>query len=302
MLKRVFKWLAIVLAALVGMVILTFGAAYINTEQRAARIYNVPLLDITLPQDEAAIERGRHFAAIRGCTSCHGDDLGGKLFFDVGPIGTIYSSNLTRGENGIAARYSDAELARAIRYGIRQDGTSALVMPSGELTGISEVELSQLIAYIRSLPPVDSEPQGQRFAPLGRLLVLLGQLPAYSAEAIDFDRPYPASMPPAASVAYGEYLAVACTGCHNPAFSGGPLPGAEEGQPPALNLTQGGELIGWTLEDFKSALTTGRTPSGRQLQDEYMPWSTYAEFSDIEVEAIWLYLQSLPPRQYQEQP
>ncbi len=295
---RAAGWLFGILALAVG---LLFAAAYITTEQRAAKTYPVPLTDIAVPTDATAIEQGRHFATVRGCLSCHGPDLGGEVLFDVPPIGTVYSSNLTTGQNGIAARYSDAELARAIRYGLRADGTSVLVMPSHELTGISAEELGQLIAYIRSVPPVDTQPLVQRFAPLGRVLVMLGQLPAYTAELVDFERDYPAVMPPAASVEYGEYLAITCTGCHNPAFSGGPLPGAQEGDPPAMNLTQGGELIGWTLEDFKLAVTTGLTPSGRQLRDDYMPWSTYAELTDIELEAIWLYLKSLPPRQYQEQ-
>jgi hypothetical protein len=66
-----------------------------------------------------------------------------------------------------------------------------------------------------------------------------------------------------------------------------------------LNLTQGGELIGWTLDDFMTTMRTGVTPSGHQLDDEYMPWKTIFQYmTDEELEAIWLYLQSLPPREF----
>jgi mono/diheme cytochrome c family protein len=298
--KLIARWLAYAVAALLVLAAGLVVVARLNTDARASRKYDAPLREIAVPADPASMELGRHFYIIRGCIGCHGPDLAGGVMFDIPPLATVTAANLTSGENGIAAHYSDAEIARAIRYGVKADGTTAFVMPSGEMTGISDEEVGQLIAYLRSAPPVDTAPVVQRWGWLGRILTLLNQLPAFSAEAVDMTRVPPDRVAPAAAAEYGAYLAVACTGCHNPAYSGGPLPGAQEGEPPALNLTPGGELIGWTLEDFKTALTTGLTPSGRLLDADYMPWPEFAEFTDTEIEAIWLFLQSLPATPYGE--
>ncbi|TAK13683.1 MAG: cytochrome c [Anaerolineae bacterium] len=299
--KKILQWLGIILGGLAAIILLVIMAAMVNTNDRMNRTYDAPQVTITIPTDKASIEMGEHFATIRGCLSCHGENLGGTLLFDVGPIGTIYSDNLTEGENGVASTYTDAEIARAIRYGVRPDGTSVLVMPSNEMTGISDEELGQLIAFIRSVPPVDTEPVTQRFAPLGRVLVMFNALPSATAEIVDFDTVAPASMPPAVTAEYGEYIAISCIGCHNPAYSGGPLPGAQEGDPLARNLTPGGSLAAWSLEQFKTALRTGATPSGYVLNNEFMPWGIYSEMTDTEVEAIWQFLQSLPAREFGEQ-
>jgi hypothetical protein len=59
-------------------------------------------------------------------------------------------------------------------------------------------------------------------------------------------------------------------------------------------LTPGGELAFWTEEDFSNTMRTGITPSGHQLDPALMPWQDYRNFYDEELQAIWLYLQSLP--------
>jgi mono/diheme cytochrome c family protein len=93
---------------------------------------------------------------------------------------------------------------------------------------------------------------------------------------------------PAAGVtaAYGEYLVrtFGCNTCHGDALSGGqdPAPGA----PFAPNLTPGGHLGSWTEAAF---ITTVRT-----RLSEWMPFESLAKMSDDELEALWLYLQSLP--------
>ena len=46
------------------------------------------------------------------------------------------------------------------------------------------------------------------------------------------------------------------------------------------------------------ALRTGKTPDGRELRSEYMPWKSYRYMDDLELKAVWLYLQSLPPKDY----
>ena len=59
------------------------------------------------------------------------------------------------------------------------------------------------------------------------------------------------------------------------------------------NLTPGGELAFWSEQEFLTAMRTGRTSDGRQLKED-MPWKYYGQMTDEELQAIWLYTQSLP--------
>jgi hypothetical protein len=115
---------------------------------------------------------------------------------------------------------------------------------------------------------------------------------------IDHDGPRPAAPERGVTAEYGEYLAGLCTLCHGAGFSGGPIPGTPPSDPPALNLTPAGRLQNWTLEEFITAMRTGATPGGPQLRDEFMPYSIFVDMTDEELQAIWLYLQSLPPKEY----
>ena len=82
-----------------------------------------------------------------------------------------------------------------------------------------------------------------------------------------------------------------CGECHAANFAG--VVGSD-GPPPGPNLTPGGELGDWTEADFIQTIRTGQTPSGEQLDSEQMPWATFSQMSDTELQAIWAYLQSLP--------
>ena len=55
----------------------------------------------------------------------------------------------------------------------------------------------------------------------------------------------------------------------------------------------GGEMVGWSEQDFIQTMRTGVTPSGRQLIED-MPWQSYAQMTDAELKALWMYLNSLP--------
>jgi mono/diheme cytochrome c family protein len=128
---------------------------------------------------------------------------------------------------------------------------------------------------------------------------VFGQLPLYVAETMDHAAPRIEAPSAGATKEYGRYLAVTggCTGCHGPTLSGGPVIGGPPGAPPALNLTPGGELVGWTEADFFRALREGKTPGGRQL-DEFMPWKATREMADDEIRALLLYLCSIPAKPY----
>ena len=132
--------------------------------------------------------RGRHLAeSIGGCLGCHGPDLAGALVEDLGPVGVIYAPNITQG--GLGAEYSDGELARAIRHGIKLDGRSMLFMPTIEFNWWPDEDLVAVMSFVRALPPVDRTVEPAQLRPLGKLLNQFGVMQMLSAETVDQGAP-----------------------------------------------------------------------------------------------------------------
>ena len=243
---------------------------------------------------EPSVENGRQIAAIASCTECHGTDLGGGPFIDEMPFAVLAAPNLTSGRGGVADRYDDATWARAIRQGVAADGRGLLVMPVATYQHLSNEDVLDLIAYLKSFPPVDRETASRELGPAGRAALAFDDGELMPALAIDHASIGLAPRP-LDPVAWGEYLTHTCTACHGPSFAGGPVDFAGPGDPPAANLTPHADgLAGWSREDFDRALRHGRRPDGRQLAD-FMPWKSYAALSDEQVDAIWAYLRTLPP-------
>ncbi len=292
--RGVLKWVGIVIGGLLVISIIAVGGVYALSTRRVNATFDVPAESLTFHNNDEAAAEGEHIAVIRGCTDCHGEDLGGKLLIADPMIGSIYASNLTNGEGGVGGSYSDAALARAIRHGVGANGTGLLVMPSQEFFIFSDEDINALVAYIRNLPPVDRTIPEPELSILGRALFMAGQLPPLAAEIIDHDAPHPDAPEAAADAAYGEYLAITCTGCHGPDLAGGKVPGSAPDAPPSANLTPAGSLAGWDEAGFIHTLRTGMTPDGRALDPSLMPWPATAVMSDLELQALWAYLESLP--------
>jgi mono/diheme cytochrome c family protein len=274
-------------------------AVYVVTNRHLNKVYTVEVPHVVTSNDSVTIARGRHVADIRGCTQCHNPNLGGRVVIDAMPLlGRIMSANLTSGRNGVAAQYgSDDDWVRAIRDAVRPDGRPLVFMPSYEYRSIGPEDLGALVSYIKSAKPVDSPPLRQTLGPLARVLYLLGRFPLIPAEMIDHtDKTF---TEPAAgeTVEYGRYLAGPCAGCHGEHFSGGKVPGTPPGWPLAANLTPDTAtgLGSWTDAQFMSFFDTGKTPDGRQLDPQVMPWPVVRSMTDTEKRALWAFLRSLPP-------
>jgi mono/diheme cytochrome c family protein len=111
----------------------------------------------------------------------------------------------------------------------------------------------------------------------------------------DAERPV---VEPGPTVEYGYYLAqLSCMGCHGPGLSGGPIVGAPPDFPPAANLTPGSEVGSWSEEDFVQTIRTGVNPAGHEL-NPVMPWMVFSNLTDEELHAIWLYLESVPAKEF----
>src|SRR5574339_737504 len=128
--RRVFKWIGIVLGSLIGLIVVLAGVLYLIGNGRLNKTYSFPPSNIAIPTDAASIEYGKHRAET-SCEGCHGADLSGvKDFFNAGPLGTVDSANLTTGEGGIGREFtSDEDYVLAIRHGIDPEG-KPIFMPA----------------------------------------------------------------------------------------------------------------------------------------------------------------------------
>jgi mono/diheme cytochrome c family protein len=294
MFKKVLKWFGIVLGSLLGLIILAAAVFFIKGNQRFSKTYQAPTDQLTIPTDAASIARGQHFAAAI-CEECHGSNLsGGKILFQAPPLGQVKAANLTSGKGGRGATFTDADWVRAIRYGVKPDGKSVVIMPSYFFYNFTDQDLADIIAYIKSVPPVDNTVTDVQVTPLAKVLIGAGKLNMpFSASLIPFDTQRADSMQPSASADYGAYLVSVsgCHECHGAQLSGGKDP--DPTAPPAPNLTPGGLLGKWSEADFINTIRTGVTPENLHLED-FMPWKTFRNYSDDDLKAIWTYLHSLP--------
>jgi mono/diheme cytochrome c family protein len=215
---------------------------------------------------------------------------------DAPPIGKILGPNLTTGQGSVVGAYAVADWDRIVRHGVKPDGTPA-VMPSEDYFAMSDRELSDIIAYIRSMPPVDAVVPPPTFGPVGTLLLATGEL-RLSAEQLGDHQAAHAAEPPVEgpTAAFGAHLAAVCTGCHGAALAGGKIPGGDPAWAPAANLTPHADgLAGWTYEDFERARTEGKRRDGRELLAPMTQITPYGRnMTVVDRQALWAYLTTVP--------
>lgn len=256
-------------------------------------------------QAAPSVERGDYLVnTIMGCGNCHtpmgpnGPEmdkaLGGRLVED-NPAFKAISANITPG--GEVANWSDAELAKAIREGIRPDGSIiGPPMPFEVYKGISDNDLASIVMYLRTVPAVANDP--------GKSEYRIPLPPAYGPPITSV-----AEVPQGVTVEYGAYLAGPlghCTVCHTPWDKNGMAQfetlmgaGGNEFHGPwgtsiTANITPTG--IGhYTDAELKAVLTTGKRPDGSMLLPP-MPVATVAAMKSEDVDALILYMRSLPPK------
>ncbi len=275
------------------------AATWIHVGSNAVlrRTHAVTARPVAVPAatEAAALARGRHLAKTRGCADCHGADFGGAMVIDNGAMGQVAGPNLTRGRGGLPADYKDEDYVRAIRHGVARDGRGFFLMPSYEYSGFTDEDMGALVAFLKSVPPVDRPSQGVALGPIGRMLVATGKI-KLAADQIDHANVKPGTVRPAATVDYGRYVAASCTGCHGGNLSGGKIDIGPPDWPLAANLTPhpDGRLPKWSEADFFQALRTGRRPDGSEI-NPVMP-RAFGGMDDTELRALWLYLRTLSPR------
>ena len=265
------------------------------------------------PQDATVMERGRYVIEIAAaCGICHttrGADgqllpnmklAGGRVIADRGFRAVV--PNITPDPDTGIGRWSDAEIAAAIRDGRRPDGTLiGPVMPIALYRGLSDHDLMAMVAYLRAVPPVQHA----------------------VTERSTYPFPLTADGPPVAGVpdppkddpvARGAYLAgpvAHCMDCHTP-----PLPGERRdwsrigaggvpfevpgGTAVARNVTSSKEygIGGWTEEQIIRALTQGISADGHRLAPPMSGRAAiWAQLTERDQHDLVAYLRSLPPQE-----
>lgn len=296
MLFKILKWLGLFVLVIVLGLSSFVGFHGIRYGQSMAKTYDLPIPKVTLPTDAAALARGKHLAfSLGGCATadCHGSNLSGGKEVGFGPLGVMRSSNITRG--GLGGQYSDGELFRLLRHGITRTGKSVLFMPVQDFNWLPEKDLLAIIAWVRSVPPSSKSPAPMQVTWIGRIFDRLDWLVFDVGRRIDHKN-IPQAPPPAPTAHYGSFIARGCQGCHGDHLSGGPIPGAPPNIPPPTNLTPHETgLKTWTMQDFRKAIATARRPNGTTIHS-FMPLEILKNMNEIELQALWNHLRSLPPR------
>jgi mono/diheme cytochrome c family protein len=264
--------------------------------QKAGRTIDVPVQPVAYSTDPSLVERGRYLFESRGCRECHGAKGEGREFINDGGM-YAKSPNIGTGAGSVVRQYTEIDWVRTIRHGVKPDKHPLMIMPSGDYNRMSDPDLAALVAYVRSLPATDGSAADVRFPLIARILYGFGQIPD-PAELIDHTKPPSAPVGIGATVENGTYVAELCVGCHGPGYSGGKIPGMPPDWPPAANLTPGeGGAFGRynTVDKFKAMMRTGKRPDGSPV-NAAMPFETLRMISEIDLEALYMYLRTLPAR------
>nr|WP_245631448.1 c-type cytochrome [Limimaricola hongkongensis] len=238
------------------------------------------------------------------CGNCHSPmgpegpvpdmHLAGRVVEDL-PEYTAIAPNITPA--GAVADWSDAELARAIREGIRPDGSIiGPPMPIPLYRGLSDDDLMSMVIYLRQVPAVENDPGESRYdIPLP---------PSYGPPVERVSAPEPG---PTAD--YGAYLAgpvAHCIECHSPMGPQGPMSethtgaGGFEFHGPwgtviSPNITSGEDGIAdYSDEELKAMIAKGQRPDGERMSPP-MPFAHYAKMTAKDLDAVIAYLRQLPP-------
>lgn len=264
-------------------------------------------------QTREQIARGKYvFGAAAGC-GCHtvpkqALNAGGRKYD--GPFGTVYSSNITPDPTTGIGKWTDEQIITATRAGRRPNGERLIpVHPYTVFNGMAEQDLKDVVAYLRSVPPVN------RATPAKKISVPLFEsvfLPAWLATFAAVETPPKSAA--TSGVARGEYLTRAvshCGECHTPRtmtmavdntrFLAGNAKGKGPEGSAVPNITPDREtgLGSWTEEQITDYLETGNKPDGDVsggLMMEVIQGSSagYKDLTKADRQAIAKYLKSIP--------
>lgn len=286
-------------AVLAGAITLTIGwRPFIGPRKRA----------VTSRQFERTawrVARGRYLVqGLLGCETCHSPldfskhgapmNSAMELTGQVLPIptfpGRAVAPNLTPDPETGSGNWTDDQIARAIREGIKHDDSTLFpMMPYAEYKSLSDEDLASVVVYLRSLTPVRNPlpPMRVNF-PVNYLVRGAPEPLTEVVRGPDLSNP----------LARGKYLVSMGCGCHraidNLPFGGGDHLHGPWGDVVSANITPDSSGIGYYTEaTFITALRTGYV--GARELNSIMPFGEFKNLSDDDLKAIFAYLRTLPP-------
>jgi cytochrome c553 len=260
-------------AAFVGSIV---GGVYGVSEWKLRRSYEAPLLPLRTagPPDLA---EGERMARIVGCwNGCHGDlGEGGEEYVE----GILRQTAPTLSE--VLPLYTDEELARLVRYGVKRDGRSAVGMISYTFWALGDQDLANIFAHLRQEQKTHTPvPRRLELTWRARLALVNGRW-GVSAEREDRSRPRWGDLPQTTRLERGRYIAsITCTECHGLDYEGNDLEHA-----PSLS-----RIAMYSPQQFRHLMRTGKPIGGRDIPN--MGWVVNASFSDYEIDGMYEFLRA----------
>ena len=307
------KKLIKILAKIVLVLLIIGIIAFLFINFRGIPSYDTESIDYTHVATPESLERGKKLALML-CANCHKDPNSGKLtgtkMLDAPPeFGEIFSANITQDKTYGIGEWTDGEIVRLLRTGIKRDGKYAPPYMA-KLPTMADEDINAIVSFLRSEDPlVTADATPDRPTKPSFLTKLLCNI---------VWKPFPMPTEPiklpdtTETIALGKYLAhnLDCFSCHSADFktnnfmqpelsegyfAGGNKPLNKEGKVKLTqNLTPDKETgIGnWTKEQFIKAVKYGIKDGEKALEYPMVPYSL---LSDTEANAIFEYLKTLEP-------
>jgi len=302
------------LLGLIGLVVLAVVGLYAYFFWLLPR--DLPVPELAIEVTPARVERGAYLAnAVFGCVYCHSErdwslfagppkpgtlGQGGERFdASSGVSGLLIAPNITPWHLG---DWSDGEIYRAIVNGLHKDGYALFpIMPYDVYLHLETEDVYAIIAYLRTLTPIESEYSGRRLSRIMQMIAHTRVLPAD-----------PWAVDPSDPVSRGRYITLiaGCRFCHTPHdermqpytdkyFAGGFGLPSPTGVTLSANISPDPETgIGrWTVEDFIARFKryeNARIPVSETGYQTQHAWTEYAQLSEADLADIYAYLMAQP--------
>jgi mono/diheme cytochrome c family protein len=256
------------------------------------------------------VKRGDYLVnTIMTCGNCHspkgppavvaGKDFTGGLTWDEPPF-KVTAPNITSDKETGLGNWSDADIKKALRTGVRPNGVQlAMVMPTDFYEIITERDMDAIVAYLRTLKPIKNAVP----APVYKMPQVHHAFPGA-------EKPYTEATL-SDKVKKGFYLATIghCMECHTPFgargrdFAGSLGKGGAEfpgpwGKSVSRNITSSKAkgLAEWTDAQIKIAITEGKSKDGSPLKPP-MGFQYYAHMTGEDLDAVVAYLRTVPAKE-----
>ena len=224
-----------------------------------------------------------------GAPQVPGKELAGQVLPIGGFPGTIVAPNLTPDFETGSGNWTDDQIARAVREGIKHDGSTLFpLMPYKEYRNLSDEDVASVVVYLRSLAPIRNMLPGSAINFPVKYLVRSAPEPLTS----------PVAAPSSDPLTRGKYMVTLGCGCHNAKpslhFAGGEVLEGPWGLATSANLTPDASGINYYDETlFIKTIRSGYV--GARKLSSIMPFGQLKGLTDDDLKAIFAYLHSLEP-------